>query len=94
MLTGLVGTMLVLGGYLTMAMRRDPAIVFTVGSCVWIVHAAMHRDWWLLACNAATATLGSVSVIRGYLNKRAAKGKGETAGLQAAPGVEGSDGRP
>jgi hypothetical protein len=65
MLTGLVGTMMVLLGYVLMALRRNPAVAFTLGSAIWVLHATLHRDWWLLTCNVATSILGTISILRG-----------------------------
>ncbi len=69
-MTGFIGTFVILLGYVAMALKKNPAIIFTLGSVVWSYHAFLMQDNWLLVCNLLTTMLGIISVIRAKVDSR------------------------
>jgi len=68
--TGLVGTALILTGYVMLALRRDPAVAFAVASLVWMIHGYLAADWWLFAANAIAVMLATISILRAKRSRR------------------------
>ncbi|MGL4176976.1 MAG: hypothetical protein ACRCSN_12955 [Dermatophilaceae bacterium] len=70
-MTGLVGTLLILTGYLLMALRRDPAVAFATASLIWMIHGFRQEDWWLFTANLIAVVFATIAVIRAQRAKRA-----------------------
>ena len=69
-MTGLLGTALILTGYIMLALRRDASYAFAVASLVWFIHGYRMQDGWLMTANGIAVTLATIAIVRGQLAAR------------------------